>query len=55
MTGIVAKPGYLEVSLKPGAVSGAVAQRETQKQVNDKITLTSIREWGSYRVVQLSY
>ena len=55
VTGIVAKPGYLEVSLKPGAVSGAGAQRETQKQVNDKITITSIRERGSNRVVQLGY
>ena len=35
VTGIVAKSGYLEVSLVPGAVSGASAQRETQKQVNE--------------------
>ena len=40
VTGIVAKPGYLEVSLIPGAVSGARAQRESHKQVNEKITIT---------------
>ena len=55
VTGIVAKPGYLEVSLIPGAVSGARAQMETHKQVNDKITITSVRERGSNRVIQVRY
>ena len=55
VTGIVAKIGYLEVSLIPGAVSGAGAQRETHKQVNDNITITSIKERGSNRVVQVRY
>ena len=55
VTGIVAKPGYLEVSLIPGAVSGAGAQRETHKEVNNKITITSIRERGSNRVIQVRY
>ena len=55
VTGIVAKPGHLELSLIPGAVSGARAQQETHNQVNKKITITSIRERGSNRVVQIRY
>ena len=55
VTGKVAKPGYLEVSLIPGSASAAKALREVHKQVNEKITITSVRERGSNRVVVIKW
>ena len=52
--GVVAKPGYLEVAL-PGAVSVAGALRETSKEVNSKIVITSVKEKGASRVVVIKW
>ena len=53
--GKVGKPGYLEVALIPGSTSAAKALREGHKQVNDRITITSVRERGSNRVVMIKW
>ena len=55
VTGKVGKPGYLEVALTPGSASVAKALREGHKEVNSKITITSVRERGSNRVVVLRW
>ena len=55
VTGKVAKPGYLEVSLIPGSVSVAKALREGHKQVDERITITSVRERGTNRIVVLKW
>ena len=53
--GVLAKPGYLEVAMVPGAVSVAGALRESTKQVNNKIMITNVRERGSNRVIVLKW
>ena len=53
--GVVAKPGYLEVALVTGAVSLAGALRETSKEVNSRIIITSVKEKGASRVVVLKW
>ena len=47
----MARPGYLEVSLIPAAVSVLGAIRETPKQISEKIMITSVAEKGVNRVV----
>ena len=47
--GKVAKSGYLEVALEPGAASAAGAIREGSKYVDTRNTITSVREQGSNR------
>ena len=49
------KPGHLEVALSPGALSVSRALRENQKQVNDRITITSVRERGTNRAVLIRW
>ena len=51
VTGTVGRPGYLEVSLIPAAVSVLGAIRETPKQISEKIMITSVAEKGVNRVV----
>lgn len=53
--GVVAKPGYLEVAMVPGAVSVVGALRESTKQVNSKMMITSVRERGTNRVVVVKW
>ena len=53
--GKFAKPGHLEVAMSPGALSVARALREHQKQVNEKITITSVRERGTNRAVLIRW
>ena len=47
--GKVAKNGYLEVALEPGAACAAEAIREGNKYVDERNTITSVREQGSNR------
>ena len=47
--GKVAKIGYLEVALEPGATCAAGAIREGSKYVDTRTTITSVREQGSNR------
>ena len=53
--GKFAKPGHLEVALSPGALSIPRALREHQKQVNDRITIISVRERGTNRAVLIRW
>ena len=53
--GVVAKPGYLEVALVTGAASLAGALRETSKEVNSRIIITSVKEKGANRVVVIKW
>ena len=53
--GVVAKPGDLEVALVSGAVSVAGAVRETSKEVNSKITITSVKEKGASRMLLMKW
>ena len=55
VTGKVAKPGYLEVSLIPKSPSVAKALREGPKKVDDKITITSVRERGTNRIAVIKW
>ena len=53
--GVVAKPGYLEVALVTGAASLAGALRETSKEVNSRIIITSVKEKGGSRVIVIRW
>ena len=55
MKGVVAKPGYLEVALVTGAASLAGALRETSKEVNSRIIITSVKEKGGSRVMVIRW
>ena len=47
--GKVAKNGYLEVALEPGVACAAEALREGSKYVDERNTITSVREQGCSR------